>query len=235
MFCHGGGCFCRFSASRLSSLSASASSLFAQSSSLSPPKLINHDRLEIHSYRFGYPSLWVAVLRKSIDGVDKTVTLNCPRPDLKFSLEYIEPVRITIELLKELGFEEVECTDYAVKRSFHYDGVRMNAYSHGPAIWTAIVIADCYENAFPDVCYLHELQNIYWDVHSKELIAQEYTEVSSAPLNGAASDRPYQWQYHQDYNDSFLCALMMAKHEPDVTPGYRSATQSLSSLKIKNI
>lgn len=172
---------------------------------------------------------------KSIDGVDKTVTLNCPRPDLKVAMEEIEPVRITIELLKELGFEEVECTDYAVKRSFHYDGVRMNAYSTGPAIWTAIVIADCYENAFPDVCYLHELQNVYWDVHSKELIAQGYTEVSSAPLNGAASDRPYQWQYHQDYNDSFSLCIDDGKHEPGVTPGYRSATQSLSSLKIKNI
>lgn len=107
---------------------------------------------------------------KSIDGVDKTVTLNCPRPTLKFGVEEIEPVRITIELLKELGFEEVECTDYAVKMSFYHDGVRMNAYNRDPAIWTAIVIADCYENAFPDVCYLHELQNICWNVKQKEIV-----------------------------------------------------------------
>lgn len=103
---------------------------------------------------------------KSIDGVDETVTLNCPRPNLKFAMEEIEPVRITVELLKELGFEEADCTDYAVKVSLYHDGVRMNAYNRDPAIWTAIVIADCYENAFPDVCYLHELQNICWDLAS---------------------------------------------------------------------
>lgn len=83
----------------------------------------------------------------------------------------IQPVPLTPEILEKAGFEIVEDAN-----NWHFDqykiyrvGQLLLGYSGGKFYWYDQVEDDMFSNMFPQLEYVHQLQNLYYALTGTEL------------------------------------------------------------------